>query len=121
MPKHLHKGDETRRRWKIIDVSRTGDASSLPELLGRLRSNETYANRRHIVRALGNIGGPQAEAKLLELLSSERGLILGDIVQALGKLGCRRALPTLKGLRDHDAEWVRQNVSFAIRQLTGRA
>ena len=118
MAKHLHKGDETRRRWKIIDASRSGDASLLPQLLARIDGGETYGNRRHIVRALGNIGGPRAEAKLLELLGTERGLILGDVARALGEIGCRRAAPPLKTLRDHESEWVRQNVAFALRRLS---
>jgi HEAT repeat protein len=118
MAKYFHKGDETRRRWKIIDASRSGDASLLPQLLARLDGRETYGNRRHIVRALGNIGGPQAEAKLLELLGSERGLILGDIARALGELGCRRAALPLESLRDHESDWVRQSVTFALRRLS---
>ncbi|WP_435008745.1 HEAT repeat domain-containing protein [Tundrisphaera lichenicola] len=121
MAKHLHKGDERRRRWKIIDASRAGDPSVLPQLLARLDGGETSENRRHIVRALGNIGGPQAEARLLELLASERGPILGEVAQAIGKLGLRRASSMLRGLRDHESEWVRQNVGFALKQLAIRA
>ena len=121
MAKHLHKGDETLRRWKLIDASRAGDASLLPQLLARLDGDESYDNKRHIVRALGNIGGPQAEAKLIALLASQRGLILGDIAKSLGKLGSRRSVPALKGLCDHESEWVRQNVSFALRRLIGNA
>ena len=119
MSKRLHNGDETRRRWKIIDVSRAADVSSLPQLLARLNSDETYSNKRHIVRALGNIGGEKAECKLLELLSSQRGLILGEIAEALGKLRCRRALPTLRSMCDHESPWVRQNVTRALRRLLG--
>ncbi len=70
--------------------------------------------------ALGNIGGQQAEAALLEQLASERGLILGDLAQALGKLRSRLAVSTLKSLRDHELEWVRQNARFALRRLSKR-
>jgi HEAT repeat protein len=121
MAKHLRKGDETRRRWKIIDASRAGDPSLIPQLLARLDGEESYDNKRHIVRALGNIGGPLAEAKLNVLLTSERGLILGDIAQSLGKLGSRRSIPRLRDLSDHESEWVRQNVRFALRRLIGNA
>jgi HEAT repeat protein len=121
MAKRLHKGDETRRRWKIIDASRAGDSSLLPQLLARLDGDETSDNKRHIVRALGNIGGSHAERKLLALLGTERGLILGDIAHALGQIGSRRALPLLKSLCDHKLEWVRQNANFAIRRMTQQA
>jgi len=117
MAKHLHKGDETLRRWKIIDASRARDARLLPQLLARLDGDETHENKRHIIRALGKIGGPHAEAKLLELVGTQQGLILGDIAQALGKLGSRQAAPKLKGLCDHESEWVRQNASFALRRF----
>lgn len=115
--KRLHKGDETRRRWKIIDASRAADVGLLPQLLARLDGDESYENKRHIVRALGNIGGPRAEQKLIELLGSQRGLILGDVAQSLGKLGVRRAAPALRLLGDHESEWVRQNVEFALRRF----
>jgi len=120
MAKQLHKGDETRRRWNIIHASRAGDASLLPQLLARLDSNETYDNKRHIVRALGHLGGTQVEDTLLRMLETERGLILGEIAQSLGRLGTRRAVPALRSLADHESEWVRQNVSFAIHRLGRR-
>jgi HEAT repeat protein len=119
MAKQLHKGDEERRRWNLIDASRAGDRDLLPQLLARLDSDETVENKRHVVRALGNIGGPEAEAKLLELLTTESGLILGDLANALGRLRLRAALPALKELKDHPLEWVRQNVAFAERRLEG--
>jgi hypothetical protein len=118
MPKRLDKGDETRRRWKIIDASRSGDSSLLRQLLARLDGYETYDNKRHIVRALGNIGGPRVEQRLITLLGTERGLILGDIAHALGQIGSRPALPALKDLCAHKLEWARQNASFAVRKLT---
>ncbi len=117
MAKHLHKGDEAHRRSKIIDASRSGDASLLPQLLARLDGSETVENRRHVVWALGNVGGPRAEEKLMELLGAERGPILGEIAQALGKIGSRRATPMLERLCDHESEWIRQNARFALRRL----
>jgi HEAT repeat protein len=121
MAKRLHKGDESHRRWKIIEASRSADVGVLPQLLARLSSAETYQNRRHIVRALSNIGGPQAEAKLLELLASERGPLLGEVAQAIGKLRLRQAIPALKLLSAHESEWVRQNVAFALGRLAADA
>ena len=117
MARALRKGDETRRRWRIIDASRAGDASMLPQLLARLDGDESQDNKRHIVRALGNIGGARAEDKLIGMLETQRGLILGDVAHALGKLRSRRAVPLLDGLRDHESEWVRQNVAFALRRI----
>jgi HEAT repeat protein len=120
MAKHLQKGDEAHRRWKIIDASRSADASLLPQLLAPLDGDESYDNKRHIVRALGNIGSPQVEEKLVGLLGSQQGLILGDVAQALGKLRARRSGPALEGVSDHESEWVRQNVNFALRRIANR-
>jgi HEAT repeat protein len=121
MAKQLDKGDETGRRSKIMAASRAGDASLLPQLLARLDDGkETYENRRHIVRALGTIGGGRVEAKLLQMLKSERGLILGEIAHALGRLRTRAALAGLKALADHEVEWVRLNVGFALRRIGSR-
>jgi HEAT repeat protein len=120
MAKHLHKGDEAHRRWKIIDASRAADASLLPQLLARLDSDVSYDNKRNIVRALGNIGGPLVDEKLVGPLGSQQGPILGDVAQALGKLGSRRSVPALRGLSDHESAWVRQNVNFALRRIANR-
>jgi HEAT repeat protein len=117
MAKRLHKGNESIRAGKIMAASRAGDANLLPQLLARLDSNETYENKRHIVRALGNVGDPKAEAKLLELLQVQRGLMLGDIAEALGKLRSRRAVPMLRSLSDHKLEWVRQCANRALKRF----
>jgi HEAT repeat protein len=118
MAKQLRKGDETRRRFNIMKASRSRDASLLPQLLARLAGDESYENKRHIVRALGHIGGAKVEGTLLRMLENERGLILGEIAHALGRLGTRKAVPALRSLIDHESEWVRQNVSFALQRLS---
>jgi HEAT repeat protein len=117
MAKNLHKGSESGRRSKIIAASRAADPGLLPQLLARLEGKETLSNKRHVVRSLGNIGGPTAEAKLLALLNSQSGVILGDIAHALGKLRVKRAAGALKELSGHKLEWVRQNVAFALGRM----
>jgi HEAT repeat protein len=62
---------------------------------------------------------PRRKPSCLELLTTESGLILGDLANALGRLRLRAALPALKELKDHPLEWVRQNVAFAERRLEG--
>jgi HEAT repeat protein len=114
----LNSIDEDLRRFAIMEASRTKDASCLPRLLALLEA-DTYPNRRHIVRALGNIGGEANERRLLELLKIEDGLILGDIANALGKVGSRAALPQLRELEAHPTEWVTQNARAAIRKIVG--
>ena len=115
--KLLHTGDEQRRRWNIIAASRARDARYVPQLLARLDSDETQANKRHIVRALGNIGDMRAEPALLDLLQTAHAPILGDVILALGQLKSRRAAPFAKLLLEHDDAWVRQNAKCMQKQM----
>jgi HEAT repeat protein len=118
MANRLNKGDESRRRQNIIKASRNGDVELTAQLIALLQTKESRGNKRHAVRALGNIGGERARTTLLELLNREDGIILGDIAHALGQIRCRSALPGLKRLADHKLLWVRQNVAFAITEIT---
>lgn len=85
--------DEGARRFAIIEASRTASAHQLPHLL-RLLEWDTCGNRRHIARALGNIGGDEAVRRLLGLLEAEEGLMLGDVARALGQLRVAAAAPS---------------------------
>jgi HEAT repeat protein len=120
MVKRLHKGNETLRRWAIIDVSRCGDKKYLEQLLARLDSDETYENKRHIVRALGNLGDSSVADRLMKLAVGHNGLILGDIAHTLGQLRASKAKPLLKKLASHKLAWVQQNARFALDRLAKR-
>ncbi|MBT6156584.1 MAG: HEAT repeat domain-containing protein [Planctomycetaceae bacterium] len=116
--KLLHKGDEAQRLGAIIDISRSGDVRYVPQLLVRLESDETHENKRHIIRALGNIRDSRADSPLLKLFSqSSGGNILGDLARSLGQLGVHDAIPRLKELESHSNEWVRQNATWALKQM----
>jgi len=121
MAKLLHKGDEDRRRWNIIDIGHAGDAAYIPQLLARLDSDETHDNKRQIVRALGNIGDVCAEERLLQLFETSTDLMLGDVAHSLGQLQSRKAIPRLKSLLNHDVDWVHQNAKWALAQITNDA
>jgi HEAT repeat protein len=103
----------------IIAVARARDARYVPQLLARL-STETYANQRHIVRALAQIGDAVAATPALRAhLSSSSGLILGDLAAALAELGDKESLPELERLLQHDTEWVRTQAQRAVLLLEG--
>ena len=115
--KRLRTGNADQRRSKVIAASRSHNPIYLPQVLERLQREPEQANRRHLVRALGNIGGELAEVTLLRMLTEETGLILGDIATSLGKLGCRRAIAPLKRLASHQIPWVAQQASYALKHL----
>ena len=112
----LGSPNEDERRFAIIDASVAADASKLPQLLALLRE-DTYANRRHIARAIGNIGGSEAVSALLQLLAKEEGLILGDVARSLGRLKVVEAAHLLRGLLDHQLDWVRSGARESLRRL----
>jgi HEAT repeat protein len=115
--KSLRKGDEDRRRGSLIRASRSGDRAYLPQLLKRLTDEHAEGNRRHVVRALGNIGGEVAVDALLRVLNNDSGLILGDAEEALGKLRCHQAIARLKSLAQSDTDWVAQKAQWALKQM----
>ncbi len=113
---NLWSDSEDERRFAIIEASRTRDISKLPRLLTLLHT-DTYSNRRHITRALGSIGGDEAQQALLELLEQEERLILGDIAKSLGQLKVIAALSRLQTMQNHQSDWVRQNARWACQEM----
>ena len=115
--KQLHKGSEEQRGWKVMEVSRAADARYVPQLLARMRDESSERVRRHIVRALGNIGGARVREELLRCLERESGLILGDLARALGSLNERRAIEQLEKLVHHAETWVADGARDALKRL----
>jgi len=116
-PGDLWSADEGSRSAAIMWTSRRVVRPRVPRLL-ELLETDTYANRRHIVRALGKIGGADAEVSLVRLLNTENGLILGDLVQALTEMGTVLPVELLKRLESHELEWVRQNARVALKRAS---
>ena len=115
--KDLSKGDEDIRRWNIIDISKARDARYIPQLVARLESDETYENKRHIVRALGNIGDSSVGEVLLSKLQTEQGLIVGEIAEALGKLNISYAYEELQNFTNHSTPLISEKASGAIKKI----
>jgi hypothetical protein len=115
-PEKLRDSNEDIRRFEIIDISRSSCSEAADDLLC-IYSSETYENKRHIVRAYGNIGGSKLEIELLKLLSFEKGVILGDICKSLGELGLTSAEAEIRLLQSHELQWVSQNANWALKQF----
>ncbi len=113
----LEDDNEDIRRFEIIDISRSSCSEAAEDLL-RIYSSETYENKRHIVRAYGNIGGPKLKYELLKLISIENGAILGDICKSLGQLGLTSAEAEIRLLQKHELQWVQQNANWALKQFS---
>ena len=113
----MKEGMEQEKRWSIITASKSGDPKHLPKLLRELKT-ESLANRRHIVRALGNIGHKEGVAPILEILITESGDIAGDAAEALAKLNAKEAIPTLERLTAAENTWTAQKSKWALKKLT---
>ncbi len=113
---NLRDVDEAVRRWEIIEISKSACLEAAEELLN-IYSSETEENKRHIVRAYGNIGGLKLEAELSKLLLNEKGLILGDICKALGQLRVSAVKEQIRLLQSHELQWVSQNANWAVKQI----
>jgi HEAT repeat protein len=115
-PEEITSPDEALRRFAVIEISKCKMIQYEDELLRRYPA-EPYDLRRHIIRALGNIGTEKSVDLLMDLLTREEGLILGDTAAALGKLKVMQAVPDLLRLVTSSLEWVAQNARFALRRL----
>ncbi len=117
--KDISKGNEDIRRGVLIDISRAKDNRYIPQLIARLNSNETYENKRHIIRALGNIGDNSVADFLLELLSKEKGLILSEIAETLGKFKHHKAKEKLNELVTCEISQVAEKSKWALNKIKG--
>lgn len=107
-------GADTER---VLESLATVDEESFRERWSRLFVYNPNRNdvRRNAIVALGNVGGPQAEPTLLEVLSDEDPVIRGHAAWALGRLGtgaARRALEKA-GQRETDS-LVRREITLSL-------
>ena len=122
MRRKIDRRNEDLLRADIIDVSRQRDAAYIPLLLELLWDTRTpQQNRRHIVRALGQMGDQSVAPALLAILRSDEGLIVGDAAHALGALGSADAIPRLQELSDSEEDWVAQKARWALKRLRKRS
>jgi HEAT repeat protein len=117
---HLQSPDEDVRRLAIMHISKERLTSFEGRMLKLLRTEPTDANRRHIVRALGKIGTASSVDTLLEVLKGQKGLILGDAAEALGRLKVSDAVERLRELRSSDVDWIANKARWALNQILHR-
>lgn len=114
----LKSPDANVRRLAIMTISKEKKNRFEDVLLNLLGKEVDIANRRHIVRALGNMGTVTSASVLLHILANESGLILGEAAEALGKLGVKEAIPKLNDLRQCGSGFVENKVEWALKALS---
>jgi hypothetical protein len=101
----------------VIHVSKHRLTEFGEMLLGMLPRESDEANRRHIVRALGNLGTPDCTGVLLTIVRKQAGLIVGDAIEALGKLKAAQAIEDIRGLTKSPTDWIANKARWALKQL----
>jgi|GEM_PF-3323415 len=106
------------RRLAIIEISKRRMTELEDRLIHCLESTEkSEANRRHIVRALGNIGSSKSIGIIRATLEKSDSLIAGEAAEALAKLGDKSALATIMRLVDSPIQFVASKAKWAADKL----
>jgi HEAT repeat protein len=116
----LDSDREELRTWAVIFISHNRLNDYVDKLISMIHAAPPERLRRHIIRALGNLGSRKAVPILLDILKQEEGLICGDVAQALGRLGVTESQPLLERLATSRTPWVAQNACWALKQLVKR-
>jgi len=107
----------------ILALGKSGDQRALQPLLLLLEDSD-YRLPGDAANALGYMAFPEVELKLMEALSRDNPWLKVNACSALGKVGSRRALPTLQRIANDKkytgALSVRSTAASAIVAITKR-
>ena len=109
--------DEFKKRIAVICVSRGKLRGYEEKLKAMLQLEKSEDLRRHIVRALGNIGSDGSIPLLMGILRTEKGLIVGDTIRALGQLKVSEARALIEPLEKSELEWVANNARWFAKHI----
>ena len=113
----LGDADEEVRNFAAVMLGSLRDARAVMPLVAALRSEAWL--QYPAITALGEIGDPRATQALLELMDDE--LLRGPVMEALGRLAGREALPHLVP-RLYDADAALRNIAIqAVVAIEQRA
>jgi len=113
----LQDQDLNVRHAAAASLGQIGDARAVLPLVGALRSEAWL--QYPAIHALGEIGDPGAGPALLELLGDD--LLRGPVMEALGRLAGREALPHLVP-RLYDSDGALRNIAIqAVVSIEQRA
>lgn len=112
------RGDDHNVRVAAVQIlGEIRDPSATPAICGVLRDDASLDLRARAAASLGQLGGPDAEAALLEALEDKDWQVRAQAAKALGILGDAAVAPALsKAMPDHNW-WVRTNCAEALANL----
>lgn len=95
------KGKPASLPETILALGKSGDPRALKPLLSLLKCDD-YRTTGDAAQALGYLGAPEAEPKLVEALSRDWPWLQVKACGALAEIGTRRAIPALERLAKDD-------------------
>jgi hypothetical protein len=107
----------------VLALGNSGDRRALKPLLDLLKSKD-YGTAGAAAKALGYLGDPEAEPKLIEALAEGNSWRQVSACGALAKMGTRRSLPALEKLANDNrytgALNVRGMAAHAVEKISKR-
>ena len=113
----LTSPDADRRRCAIIAVSKLRLLDYEDRLISMVETELNNDNKRHLVRALGHIGGTKSISFLSSLMGRSSGLILGDLATALSDLAAPNIRELVEPLTFSEIPFITERSRCALRKL----
>lgn len=112
------RGDDHNVRVAAVQIlGEIRDPAATPALCDVLRFDPSLDLRARAAASLGQLGGSEAQAALLEALSDEEWPVRCQAARALGLLGAAAAAPALAAAMPDHHWWVRVNCAEALARL----
>ena len=108
------------RRDAAADLGELGDPRAIPLLINTLADASALV-RREAAKALGKLNDPRGTARLLLALAKETDeMTCRSVIETLGRIGTRDALPALTAMLGSDSRIIQTEARKGIRQIQGR-
>jgi hypothetical protein len=105
------------RRAAAVGLGKIGDPAGLAPLRKMLRGSGDWADRLAAARALGLLGGPEAEDELIRALDDSDPAVVQEAARSLARLKSTRAIASLEA---HRAKAQAAN-DYAVASVLGSA
>ncbi len=112
------KGDnKTLRKASMIVLGEIKDESAVPILVEELEKTKDKKFKAGLIIILGRMGDKRASPLLIKALNGESEEVVAAASYALGKLKEENAVPFLIPLLGHSNEYVRREVTKALKKI----
>lgn len=104
----------------ITLAERSTDKSLLPVIIEKLQNYRNSEEAGSLLRALGNLGGPDERSEVIPFLSHEIGFLRVQAAKTLGRIGDISDIPLIVPLLSDRNWWFRFRAAETIVRLAGK-